>query len=153
MAVQKFHVDGLRELETALKELPKATGKNVLKRVLVKAAAPVASSAERLAPRMRGRLQMSIGTGTKLSRRQSKLHRKESAVEVFVGAGALVQAITQEFGTAHHPAQPFMRPAWDANQKPSYDSIRDDLAQEIEKARKRLARKAEREAAKLRAGR
>lgn len=151
MARTLFKVEGLKELETALKELPKATGKNVLKRVLIKAGQPIAASAERHAPRLRGKLQMSIGTGTKLSRRQSRLHRKESTVEIFAGAGALAQSITQEFGTSFHPAQPFMRPAWDENQKPSYDSIRDDLAAEIEKARKRLAKKAEREAAKIKA--
>lgn len=146
--VERFKVEGLKELEHALKELPKATGKNVLKRVLVKAGKPIADSAESRAPRLRGKLQMSIGTGTKLSRRQKRLHEKQSTVEVFVGAGALAQAITQEFGTSFHPPQAFMRPAWDENRKGSLDTIRDDLAEEIEKARQRLAKKAARLAAK-----
>lgn len=145
---ERFKVEGLKELEEALRELPKATGKNVLRRALLKAGEPIASSAAALAPRLRGKLQMSIGTGTKLSRRQKRLHRPESTVEVFVGAGALVQAITQEFGTVNHPAKPFMRPAWDGNKTKALDTIRDDLAEEIEKARQRLARKAARIAAK-----
>ncbi len=145
---QTFKIEGLKELDEALKELPKATGKNVLKRVLLKAGQPIADAAAARAPRLKGKLQMSIGTGTKLSRRQKKLHKPESTVEVFVGAGALVQAITQEFGTVNHPAQPFMRPAWDGGQTGALTSLRDDLAEEIEKARVRLVRKAARIAAK-----
>jgi HK97 gp10 family phage protein len=58
----------------------------------------------------------------------------------------------QEFGTAHNPPHPFMRPAWDEVGPQIPGMIRDDLTQEIEKARKRLAKKAERLAAKIRAG-
>lgn len=147
--MEKFRVEGLSELEEALKELPKATGKNVLRRVLLKAGQPIADAAAARAPRFKGKLQMSIGTGTKLSRRQKKMHVAESTVEVFVGAGALVQAITQEFGTVNHPAQPFMRPAWDGGKNNAFASLRDDLEAEIEKARARLARKAARIAAKI----
>lgn len=149
MARQVFKIEGLRELENALKELPKATGRHVLRRTLLKAGQPIAASAASRAPRLRGSLQMSITTGTKLSRRQRSLHKKQSQVEVFVGAGALVQAITQEFGTRNHPPQPFMRPAWDTGQARALASIRDDLAAEIEKARQRLARKAARVSAKI----
>lgn len=144
-----FRVEGLKELDEALKELPKATGKNVLRRMLFKAGAPIANAAAAAAPRLRGKLQTSIGAGTKLSKRQKQMHRPESSVEIFVGAGALVQAITQEFGTRNHPPKPFMRPAWDAHHRASLTSMRDDLAEEIEKARARLARKAARIAAQI----
>lgn len=43
-------VEGLRELDAALGELPKATGRNVLKRVLIRAGEPIASRARELAP-------------------------------------------------------------------------------------------------------
>lgn len=145
---QTFRVEGLSELKAALDELPKATGTNVLKRALLKAAEPIEARAEQLAPRLSGALQRSVTAGTKLSGRQKKQHRKESKVEIFVGAGALVQAITQEFGTAHHPPQPFLRPAWAANKVKALNSIKELLAEEIEKARARLARKAARLAAK-----
>jgi HK97 gp10 family phage protein len=58
-----------------------------------------------------------------------------------------------EFGTSHHPPHPFMRPAWDELAPSMVQMIGDTLAEEIEKARKRLARKAEREAAKMKSGR
>lgn len=149
---ERFKIEGLRELEQALAELPKATGKNVLKRALLKAGAPIASMAASLAPFLRGKLRQSFGTGTKLSRRQRREHKQESTVEVFAGPGALVQAITQEFGTRNHRPQPFMRPAWDANKRQALESVKDELAEEIEKTRQRAARKAQREIAKMRRG-
>lgn len=151
MARQSFHIDGLSELEDALAELPKATGKNVLKRALTKAGEPIEEMAERLAPQLSGALKRSFTTGTKLSRRQKSQHEKESDVEVFVGPGSLAQAITQEFGTAHHGAKPFMRPAWDSNKSKAFDTIKEDIKTEIDKAVARLARKAARLAAKMKA--
>lgn len=141
-------VEGLKELQKAILELPKATGRNVVKRALTKAADPIENEAARLAPVLRGHLQRSVSIGTKLSRRQRSQHRKQSEVEIFVGPGAMPQAITQEFGAAHHSAQPFMRPAWDGNVAKALATIKEILGEEIEKARARLARKAARIAAK-----
>lgn len=135
-------VEGLRELERALAQLPKATGKNVLKRTLMKAGQPIEVAAEAQAPELRGHLKRSISTSTKLTKRQKSQHRKQSTVEVFVGAGGLPQAHLQEFGTVDHPPQPFLRPAWDANKMRALESIKGDLWAEIKKAAERLARKA-----------
>ena len=139
-------VGGLKELEAALKELPRSTGKAALRRALKKAAQPVADSAASKAPVDEGALRESIGVGTKLTRRQRGVHRKmfksdKASVEMFVGAGGLPQAITQEFGTVDHSPQPFMRAAWDAEKSGVLESIKDDLWAEIEKAAQRHARK------------
>lgn len=154
MATTRVKVDGLKELDAALGELPKTTGKAVLRRVLKKAAQPVADAAERLAPRDDGTLAASIGVSTKLTTRQKREHRKmfksdKASVEMFVGAGKLPQAHIQEFGseTIVTP-QPFMRPAWDGNKMAVLEAIKNDLGGEIMKAAQRLARKAAREAAK-----
>ena len=48
--VTSLRVEGLAELETALQELPKATGKNVIRRALVKAGQPIVDMAISLAP-------------------------------------------------------------------------------------------------------
>ena len=45
-----MHVEGLAELETALHELPKATGKNVIRRALTAAGQPIVDMAVSLAP-------------------------------------------------------------------------------------------------------
>jgi HK97 gp10 family phage protein len=142
-------IEGLSDVAAGLDELSKSMTTNVLKRALLRAAEPMAADAKRLAPRLSGALQTSIEPGTKLSRRQKSLYRKQSKVEIFVGAGALAQAITQEFGTVTNKPQPFMRPAWDANKREAFNLIKEDLADEIEKARARIARKAARLAAKL----
>lgn len=149
MARQTFKIEGLKDLQDALAEFPKATGKAVLRRALLKAGEPIKGSAAARAPRLRGKLQMSIGSGTKLSRRQKRMHQPESTVEVFVGAGALVQAITQEFGTVDHPPQAFMRPAWDENKTLAMSSIKQELTDEIMKTAKRRAQKAARDLAKI----
>jgi HK97 gp10 family phage protein len=148
MAKQLFRVEGLSDLLEALQELPKATNNNVLKRFLMDVAEPIRGDAERNAPHRTGKLQRSISTGTKLSRRQKSQHIKQSAVEIFVGPASMTRAITQEFGTSQHGPKPYMRPAWDSNKKRALETMRDLLAAEIEKARARLARKAARQAAK-----
>lgn len=157
MARNTVHVEGLRELEKALAELPKATGKAVLRRVLKKNAGPMAAAAKAAAPddpATGGKdLKSTIGVGTRLSKRQAGLHRKmfrddRASVEMFVGAGPLPQAHLQEFGTVNHGPQSFMRPAWDNGQRPLLDGIARDLGSEIDRAAKRLARKQARLAAK-----
>ena len=146
---QTVKVEGLRELDRALGQLPKSTGKAVLRRTLTKAGQPIADAAEAKVPVLTGALQISIGVGTKLTRRQSKLHRKlfksdKASAEVFVGAGGLAQATQVEFGNEHQAAEPYMRPAWDGNKDKALDIIATELGAEIMKAAQRLAKKAAR---------
>lgn len=149
----KVRIDGLREVDAALKDLPKSVGKNVLRRVLRKIAAPIAAEMKSAAPVDQGALRDSIGVGGKLTRRQQGLHRRmfrddRASVEMFVGAGGLPQAHLREFGVAGTPAHPFARPAWDGNKDTALSTIKSDLWSEIEKAAKRAARKVARLAAK-----
>lgn len=151
-------IDGLKELDNALGELPKATARNTLRRVLMRIAEPMAENMRSLAPDAprsspRRDLKRSIGAGIKLSRRQAGLHRKATKddrtfAEVFVGAGALPHPHLQEFGTPQHGPQPFVRPVWDAWRNRIIPMIKPALWEEIDKAAKRLARKAARAAAK-----
>lgn len=148
-------VDGLRELDDALAEMSKATARNILRRAGIKALEPVAETARQLAPddpQTGGNdLRSSIGVGTRLSPRQAREHRRQmradggrAFVEVFVGAGNVPHAHMQEFGTAHHAPQPFMRPAWDEHQDGVIDSLKTEIGAEIDKAAQRAARKAAR---------
>jgi HK97 gp10 family phage protein len=150
---ERASVEGLRELDRALGELPKATGKNVLRRVLLKAGEPMAADMRRKAPddpdTGGNDLRSSIGVGTKLSKRQAQQHGKmfrddKASAELFVGAGPLPHAHLQEFGTVNHAPQPFARPAWDANKDAALETIATQLGAEIAKAAKRLAKKAAR---------
>lgn len=162
MARNVVKIEGLRELEKALSELPKATGKSVLRRVLKARAQPFDSAWRGMAPddpatTGEDNLKTSGGVGTKLSKRQAAQHRKmfrsdRASVEMFAGPGALPQAITEEFGTGPrhqksgkfvgqvHP-HPFVRPAWDATKDAMLNGIGKDLGDEIAKAAQRLAKK------------
>lgn len=143
-------VEGLRELDRALGELPKSTAKAVLRRTLIKAGTPLAEEMRNLAPddpSTSGTLKESIAVGSKLSKRQAKLHRRlakddKAFAEVFVGAGPVSHAHLQEFGTVHHGPQPFARPAWDGGQRQVLETIKTETWNEITKATQRLARKA-----------
>lgn len=147
--VARVKVEGLRELEQNLRALPKATARDVLKRVLIKRAEPMAETMRSLVPDDPATpetvdLKGSIGIGTKLSKRQARLHRKENKddkqfAEVFVGAGPKPQAHLQEFGTVNHGPQPFVRPAWDQHKDSILAGLKDDLWNEIEKTAKRHA--------------
>lgn len=138
----RVHVEGLRELERALAELPKATGKAVLRRVAKAALEPVDKDWRARAPVKEGHLNTSGGVGTKLTRRQAKLARKEtkSSIEMYAGPNDPA-AIQDEFGNVHQAAQPFLRPAWDANKAGVLDHVAGELGNEIERAATRLAKK------------
>jgi HK97 gp10 family phage protein len=144
-------LDGFEGLERNLAQLEKlATRRSVARRALKKAAQPMADLAQNLAPRGdTNTLAPSVMVGTKLSKRQAAQHRKmfrndRAAVEMFVGAGPLSSAHTQEFGTVHHAPQPFMRPAWDQDHKALLQRLGQLMAAEIDKAVTRAARRAAR---------
>lgn len=149
MVRTKFKIEGLAELDEALKELPRATARNVLLRTLKEQGEPIRADGELHAPRDEGGLAESYAVSTKLSRRQKKLNKKESMVEVYIGPGPAAKGVQTEFGNAHQAPQPHLRPAFDANVKRVLDGIKNDLAEQIEKARERLARKAAKLLAKM----
>lgn len=150
----RVKVEGLRDLEAQLSKLTKSTGKRVLKKTLVEAAQPLAELAASKVPVVEGDLKRSITVGVKLNTRQRRLHRRmfvddRSAVEVFVGASYGLgdggrHAHLVEFGTYRSRPHPFMRPAWDADQRALLARLSDDLWREISSA----VRRAEKRAAK-----
>jgi HK97 gp10 family phage protein len=142
MTKQVVKVEGLKEVQTALQDLPRAAAQNVMLRILKKRAQPIADAAKQLVPVDKGELRNSITVSTRLTRRQRGQHQKEGQgdVEVFVGPGSLPQAHLQEFGTFKEPPQPFMRPAWDSARASVLEGLTEDLWAEIEKAQ-RLVKK------------
>ena len=145
----KIRVEGLKELDRALGLLPRATGKNVLRRVARNALQPIIDDAKTKVHVDTGRLRDSLAVSTKLSRRQKSLHKKlvrgdKSSVEMFAGAGAhsfVPQAIMEEFGSRFRGPHSFLRPAWDGGKMKVLSDIKKDLWMEIKKAADRVARK------------
>jgi HK97 gp10 family phage protein len=143
-------IQGFKELDRALGQLPKATAKNVLRRTLTKAAQPLDDDASSAAPFLTGGLQKSVVTGTRLTASQKIGGPQMTAsgwrsaaknyVEVHVGT-RFPKGMWQEFGTFKDPAQPWFRPAWESNKIKVLDAIKVTLGAEIEKAARRYARK------------
>jgi len=145
-------MEGLKDLDRALGELPKTTAKATLRRVAVKALQPFdkAWRANAAQNRLTGALDSSGGVGTKLTRRQAQQQKKtedKAFVEVFAGPNDPA-AVPNEFGTVDQAPRPFMRPAWDATMGETLQIVADELGGEIEKSAKRVARKAARLAVK-----
>ena len=146
---QKFRIEGLKALDKALGQLPRATGKNVLRRVARSALEPIIADAKTKVSVLSGELRDSLAVSTKLSHRQKRLHKKlvrgdKSSVEMFAGAGAhlrVPQGVMEEFGTVKRGPHPFLRPAWDGGKMRVLSDIKKDLWAEIKKAADRVARK------------
>ena len=164
-------VDGLLDLDRALKDLAdqtsSRTSRAVVRRVLTKAAAPIAVTMKSLAP---PHVKPEIVITEKLTpeeKRRAKEAEEDPVVTVHVGPnyerGSRARtAHLFEFGTVFRRQEstgrptgrmkitPFMRPAWDENKNKALIIISQQLWIEIKKTAERAARKAERTAAKLR---
>ena len=172
-------VSGLKELDEALGQLPKATAKNVLKRTLEKAAAPIVEEAKQLVPVysgphkenvVSGALRDSIVASTKTKNtvgnaeysaamrdglgkeaaRAALISARRAAsgagsfVQLFIGPargkGVIRYAHIVEFGSISQSPHPYMRPAWDARKDEALSIIKDELANQIILAARRIGR-------------
>jgi HK97 gp10 family phage protein len=136
----KVTVTGLKEAEQALRELSAATGRNVLKRALLRAAEPVVAEEKRLAPVLSGRLRASLATGSKAKRGSRP---KVTAVVIIP---TVSHAHFAEFGTAYQAPQPFARPAIDSKfpdvVREFARAMREEVNKAVAKARRKAARAA-----------
>lgn len=152
MAKQLIALEGAKELDEALvalaEEFHPRNVKSVLRGALKDGGKIIADAGQANAPREKGELAESYTVGSKLSRRQKRLHKKESPLEVFVGPTPHAKSVQTEFGNAHQAPHPHLRPAWDSNWQRVLDVIISQIKERLEKTRARLARKAERDAAK-----
>ena len=136
-----FTVNGLREVEQGLGQLKSATARSVTRRALHAGGELIARDARIAAPRDTWNLHESIKISGTLSPSQAAQHQKEAEQEVFVGPDDRPQAVTQEFGTAFHPPQPYMRPAFDAQKHNVVKRIADELMVGVDRAVQRAARR------------
>ena len=148
-------LEGFKDLEKELERLANPNQRKAsARRALRVSAQPIVDAAQAKAPRGdTNTLAPSIKFGTRLSKRQAGLHRRmfrndRAAVEAFIGAGPFSSAHTQEFGTRHHAAQPFLRPAWDGGQREMLDRLKVELFADIQRTVARAERRAARLAAR-----
>lgn len=148
----EMKLEGFKELEDALDDLSKSAGRGVLRRSLMKAAEPTAELARSRINDRTGNLSGSIKISSKLDRSQIGEHTAmfrddRASVELFLGPsyslgdggrhGHLV-----EFGTEYSAPHPFLRPAFDQDQKAMLDRLGRHLWAEFEKSLARAKRKA-----------
>jgi hypothetical protein len=166
-SIVTVRVDGLRDLDALLQELPKATQRNVLRRTGIAALAPFLDRVKELAPaddptdtpeRAANSYRNSWSIGTKLNPSQARQARKEgkSNVEVYAGTSQSSLGVQLEYGTGEREQKstgretgnvdphPHGRPAWDETSGQVLENVKYGLGTEIDKAAKRLARKAAR---------
>ena len=131
-------VEGLRGVEAALNALPAAVGARTVRTAGRRALEPLRQAAAARAPRGRtGRLAGGMTT---------RSVRDRDAVTLAVGpAREAYYGLMQEFGRQGYPnvrnaAQPFLRPAWDAHQRGTLDTLGRELWAAIRRAVKRRGR-------------
>lgn len=141
-------VEGLRELERALAQLPREVGKRALDGALKDGAEPIVDDAERRAPVLKE---------PDPRREPGVLRRAIRAVALrrpLPGMSATVQVLPKsrgrgpddpwywklvEYGTSKMAAIPFLRPAFEAMKYAALERIRIRLKLSIERAAERLA--------------
>lgn len=149
MARQTFRTEGFRELERALAEdLPRATARNVLRRTATKSMERIRTKMQQLAPKDEGDLAGSMKTQNVTAKRArgSVRFERSSGVQVMTGPapeGKLNRSNAgwQEDGTVEMSPNPYARPAADSEGEAVVREVRDTLADEVNKAKARIARK------------
>lgn len=161
----KVKVEGFRELDRALGDLTKAAARGAVRRAMKRSAEPILVAAEPNVPVDDGGLKESLSIASRLApavaRSSRRLGDSKSSVQLFVGPswpeGAHGHLV--EFGTGPRykkngayvgemPAQPFLRPAWSAEMRPTLKRLAKYLGEEVQKSTERARRKAARAAAK-----
>jgi HK97 gp10 family phage protein len=152
---------GGRELEAALLALgDQAAMRRTAARALRLAGEPIRAAAVALAPddpQTAGNLKQAIRLGPQKSRDKDQVwvrigidstvdpaaeKQRQSGRGSYRDPGVAGNAVIQEFGTPKMPANPFMRPAWDAGSAAAPGLIARELWDAIAKSAARLAKRA-----------
>ncbi len=157
---QSVSVEGFTELLANLKQLSRATERNVLKRAASKAMQPTLEVARSYAPVKTGRLRASVhltvgfddpgyrsraraafaATGSARGVRRTKGGGFVLA-QVRAGGEAAPYGSLIELGTVRITAHPFLRPAFDEKHAEMLALLKESLTVEIRKALTRKARR------------
>jgi HK97 gp10 family phage protein len=153
-------VEGFSDLHTALKQLTRATERNVLKRSATKAMQPMLDVAKAYAPvktgNLRNAIHLTVGIDDPEFRKRARasfvatgsaagIRRTKGGgmvlAQVRVGGRQVPYASFIELGTIRITAHPFLRPAFDEKHGEALSIVRETLTIEVRKAAQRRARK------------
>lgn len=127
-------IDGLNELERALKQLPGAVSKRLMSNATRSGAAVIAREARKLVPKKTGVLRKNI---------KVKRHRKRTKTSVAYSIGWGKDGYYGRFlelGTRYQPARPHLRPALDNNKREAIEKIRKILWRGIQRESRKYLR-------------
>lgn len=130
-------VEGFADCIAALRELKTTVARNVGRRALVPAGDILASAATANAPVLTGNLKRSIS----VDRKQRSASKRAGVAELSVIASDLGAAAI-EYGTSDTAAQPYMRPAVDANEGRMTAAVAQAVQEGVMAATARASRKA-----------
>lgn len=152
-------LEGIGEVDKALKQLEEDFGaKTAQAKVLVpavrEAMRPVLLDARQNAPEDTGDLSRSLlveaRRPTKRDRRSKYVTQTDTVIAAVttasgkklakMGIKSDARAIAQEFGTARHPAQPYLRPALEANAQNTINRLAEILARRIQQYRAKMGK-------------
>lgn len=155
----KMKVDGFREIERALAELPRGTAAGVARRAMKKELAPIASTANAFWPGSSDDVFQITSKLAGSQRGDSVADRSRSVINLFVGAPGgrfgTPEAHLIEFGTGPRYQKngrftgavsptPMLQPAWDMHKNKMLEGLGARLWDEIEKTVARRAKRAAR---------
>lgn len=145
-------LEGIGEVDKALRALEIEFGdKMAQSKVLVpavrEALKPVLAQAKANAPKDSGDLEKSLVIEARRPTRRDKRSKYVTQTDTVIAAVTTAsgkklakmgiksdaRAIAQEFGTANHPAQPYLRTALESNAQTTVNSLANILARRIEK--------------------
>jgi hypothetical protein len=136
-----FEVKGFKALYKLIDHLPEVVKKVELEPLLVEALGPMAEYARVMAPDdpltlAPYNLPTSIIVSTRQRTGRSKSDRALGKYDARAYMGpnryGYPQAMMQEFGTIHHVAQPYMRPAYDSEKGTALRIIREGFAERLQ---------------------
>jgi HK97 gp10 family phage protein len=166
-STETVSISGFDEVKAGLKQLARATERNVLKRSATKAMEPMVAVAKDYAPvksgRLRSAIHLSVGFDDPDFRKRARAAfvatGSAAGVKRTKGGGMVLAQIKVggraglehgegapyanliELGTVRIAAHPFLRPAFDSKHAEALALLRDSLTVEVRKAVARRARK------------
>jgi HK97 gp10 family phage protein len=124
----------MSDLHRNLAALEPAVRRKVLGGALKKAAEPIRAAAERNAPVLTGKLRDNIVVRLERQGRFAKMGVAGRSALARVGfTKAASHGTLQERGTKHHAAQPFLRPAFDAEKDNAVRIARQEIGAALER--------------------
>lgn len=116
---------GMEGLSKQFSAVVKAVGKKPLLKAVQRAADEIVEEAQRRAPVESGDLKRDI--------RAMKAKSTAKTARIKIGnTKTIFYAHMQEFGTVHHAAQPYLRPAFDTKKAKAAQGIGEDFWSDIE---------------------